>query len=54
VAAWPFVPGTAGRVRALLGRPPDPTRWALDPDPPLVPAPPAHPLPPAQARSGSQ
>jgi methionyl-tRNA synthetase len=54
VAAWPFVPGTAGRVRALLGRPPAPIRWALDPEPPLVPAPPAPPLPPAQARSGSQ
>jgi methionyl-tRNA synthetase len=44
VAAWPFVPGTAGRVRALLGRPPTPARWALDPAPPAVPAPPAPPL----------
>ena len=30
VAAWPFVPDTAGRVRALLGRPQVPTRWTLD------------------------
>ena len=44
VAAWPFVPGTAGRVRALLGRPPTPARWALDPEPPGVPAPPEPPL----------
>lgn len=44
LAAWPFVPDTAGRVRALLGRPPTPARWALDPAPPAVPAPPAPPL----------
>jgi methionyl-tRNA synthetase len=44
VAAWPFVPDTAGRVRALLGRPPAPDRWALDPAPPRVPGPPAPPL----------
>jgi methionyl-tRNA synthetase len=44
VAAWPFVPDTAGRVRALLGRPPVPTRWALDPEPPGVPGPPEPPL----------
>ncbi|HYJ73795.1 MAG TPA: hypothetical protein VE265_15120, partial [Actinomycetota bacterium] len=44
VAAWPFVPDTAGRVRALLGRPPVPTRWALDETPPVVPGPPAPPL----------
>ncbi|HEX8134173.1 MAG TPA: hypothetical protein VF880_12205, partial [Actinomycetes bacterium] len=44
VAAWPFVPGTAARVRALQGRPPTPTRWALDPAPPLLPGPPAPPL----------
>jgi methionyl-tRNA synthetase len=54
VAAWPFVPGTAGRIRSLLGRPSNPTAWALDPTPPAIPAPPAPPLPPAQARSGSQ
>jgi methionyl-tRNA synthetase len=45
VAAWPFVPDTAGRVRALLGRPPAPAAWALPADPPLVPGPPAPPLP---------
>jgi hypothetical protein len=44
VAAWPFVPDTAGRVRALLGRPPAPTRWALDAGPPRVPGPPDPPL----------
>jgi methionyl-tRNA synthetase len=44
VAAWPFVPGTAGRVRALLGRPPDPACWTLDPSPPVVPGPPEPPL----------
>jgi methionyl-tRNA synthetase len=49
VAAWPFVPGTAGRVRALLGRPQAPARWALDPTPPSVPAPPAPPLPRREA-----
>jgi len=38
-----FVRGTAGRVRAFLGRPPTPTSWALDPTPPVVPGP---PLPP--------
>jgi methionyl-tRNA synthetase len=46
VAAWPFVPGVAGRVRALLGRPPDPTIWSLDTAPPVVPGPPTPPLPP--------
>jgi hypothetical protein len=44
VAAWPFVPDTAGRVRALIGRPAAPCRWAIDPDPPVVPAPPDPPL----------
>ncbi|HYN17079.1 MAG TPA: methionine--tRNA ligase [Actinomycetes bacterium] len=44
VAAWPFVPGTAGRARALLGRPPAPSRWALDSQPPAVTSPPAPPL----------
>jgi methionyl-tRNA synthetase len=44
VAAWPFVPDTAGRVRALIGRPAAPCRWAVDPDPPVVPAPPDPPL----------
>jgi methionyl-tRNA synthetase len=44
VVAWPFVPDTAGRARALLGRPPAPTRWALDETPPVVPGPPAPPL----------
>jgi methionyl-tRNA synthetase len=45
VAAWPFVPDTAGRVRALLGRPPAPTRWALDGGiPPAVAGPPIRPL----------
>jgi methionyl-tRNA synthetase len=55
VAAWPFVPGTAGRIRALLGRPATPTRWALDPAPPLLPGPPAPPLRrPARPGSGIQ
>jgi methionyl-tRNA synthetase len=45
VAAWPFVPGTAGRVRALFGRLPTPTGWALEPAAPVVAAPPAPPLP---------
>ena len=45
VAAWPMVPGTAGRVRALFGRPPTPTRWALDGALPVVEQPPTHPLP---------
>ena len=45
VAAWPFVPTTAARIRALLGRPPTPARWALDPGPPAVTAPPVRPLP---------
>ena len=45
VAAWPFVPTTAGRIRALLGRSPDPSGWALDPAPPAVPGPPTPPLP---------
>jgi methionyl-tRNA synthetase len=48
VAAWPFVPTTAGRVRSLLGRPPDPAAWVLDSSPAAVPGPPAPPLPPAQ------
>jgi methionyl-tRNA synthetase len=51
VAAWPFVPDTAGRVRALLGRPPTPTGWRLDPTPPAVPGPPAPPLRRPRARS---
>jgi methionyl-tRNA synthetase len=54
VAAWPFVPTTAGRIRALLGRTPDPASWSLPPTPPVVPCHPAPPLPPAQARRGSQ
>ena len=45
VAAWPFVPDTAGRVRCLLGRPAEPPRWALDDSPPVVPGPPEPPLP---------
>ena len=45
VAAWPFVPTTAGRARSLLGRPPDPAAWAADKRPPRVTAPPAPPLP---------
>jgi methionyl-tRNA synthetase len=45
VAAWPFVPETAGRARALFGRPPVPTGWALEPAPAAVVAPPAPPLP---------
>jgi methionyl-tRNA synthetase len=45
VAAWPFVPETAGRVRALFGRPPAPASWALDAAPPAVTATPAAPLP---------
>ncbi len=40
VAAWPFVPDTAGRVRSLLGRPPVPTRWALEEAPPVGRRPP--------------
>jgi len=47
VAAWPIVPETAGRVRALFGRRPDPDRWALDLTPPEVggePEPPLRPL----------
>ena len=51
VAAWPFVPGTAGRIRSLLGRSPDPTAWTPERTPPVVTAPPAPPLPPTQARS---
>jgi methionyl-tRNA synthetase len=54
VAAWPFVPTTAGRVRALLGRSPEPTSWTLDSAPPAVLDPPAPPLPSAHARRGSQ
>jgi methionyl-tRNA synthetase len=53
VAAWPFVPTTAGRIRRLLGRSPTPTRWALDPAPAPVSGPPAPPLPLDQASSGS-
>jgi methionyl-tRNA synthetase len=45
VAAWPFVPDTAGRVRCLLGRPAEPAAWALEEAPPVVTAPPAPPLP---------
>jgi methionyl-tRNA synthetase len=45
VAAWPFVPGTASRVRCLLGRPAEPAGWALDEGPPAVTGPPAPPLP---------
>ena len=44
VAAWPFVPTTAGRARSLLGRRPDPAAWAADKRPPRVTAPPAPPL----------
>jgi methionyl-tRNA synthetase len=44
ITAWPFVPTTAGRVRTLLGRVPDPSRWALEETPPSVPVPPAPPL----------
>jgi methionyl-tRNA synthetase len=44
VAAWPFVPDTAGRARALLGRRPAPSCWAVDPDPPVIAGPPAPPL----------
>ena len=44
VAAWPVVPGTAGRIRRLLGRAPQPARWALDPAPPAVVAAPQPPL----------
>ncbi|HJU00983.1 MAG TPA: hypothetical protein VJ966_07215, partial [Actinomycetes bacterium] len=44
VAAWPFVPTTAGRVRALLGRSPTPATWTLDPDQPGIPGPPTRPL----------
>jgi methionyl-tRNA synthetase len=55
VAAWPFVPETAGRIRGLLGRAATPTRWALDPAPPLLPGPPAPPLRhPARPGNGIQ
>jgi methionyl-tRNA synthetase len=54
VAAWPFVPTTAGRIRALLGRPPDPATWSLASTPPVICGPPAPPLPPAQGRSRSR
>jgi methionyl-tRNA synthetase len=45
IAAWPFVPETAGRIRCLLGRPPEPAGWTLDEGPPAVTGPPAPPLP---------
>jgi methionyl-tRNA synthetase len=45
IAAWPFVPETAGRIRCLLGRPPEPADWTLDEGPPAVTGPPAPPLP---------
>jgi methionyl-tRNA synthetase len=44
VAAWPFVPTTAARARSLFARPPDPTSWAPDPAPPVVPEPPQPPF----------
>jgi len=54
VAAWPFVPTTAGRISALLGRPPDPASWSLASTPPAVCGPPAPPLPPAHGSSRSR
>jgi methionyl-tRNA synthetase len=44
LAAWPFVPTTAGRIRTLLGRHPDPAQWALEESAPSVPAQPEPPL----------
>jgi len=45
VAAWPIVPGTAERVRTLLGRDAEPHRWALEDSPPKVEQRPEPPLP---------
>ncbi len=45
VAAWPIVPGTAERVRTLLGRDAEPPRWALEDSPPKVEQRPEPPLP---------
>lgn len=45
VAAWPIVPGTAERVRTLLGRGAVPPRWAVDDAPPTIERPPEPPLP---------
>ena len=46
LTAWPFVPTTAGRIRTLLGRRPEPARWALEETAPSIPAPPEPPLRP--------
>ena len=35
-AAWPIVPGTAGRIRALLGRPEAPREWSVEEGAPVV------------------
>ena len=47
-AAWPIVPGTAGRTRALLGRPEAPRDWSVEEGAPVVtraPEPPFRPDP---------
>ncbi|MGH2821181.1 MAG: hypothetical protein ACRDJ5_11065, partial [Actinomycetota bacterium] len=44
VAAYPIVPGTAGRIRALWGRAPAPGAWALEHAPPRFQARPRPPL----------
>ncbi len=44
VAAWPVVPTTAARIRTLLGRPAEPSAWALGPTPPAVRDAPEPPL----------
>jgi methionyl-tRNA synthetase len=45
VAAWPIVPGTAERVRTLLGRDAVPLGWALEDPPPKIEQRPEPPLP---------
>jgi methionyl-tRNA synthetase len=45
VAAWPIVPGTAERVRTLLGRDAVPPGWALEDTPPTIEQRPEPPLP---------
>jgi methionyl-tRNA synthetase len=44
VAAWPIVPQTAGRIRAILGRDAVPARWALEDSPPNIEQRPEPPL----------
>jgi methionyl-tRNA synthetase len=52
IAAWPVVPTTAGRIRTLLGRPANPSVWALDPAPPIVRRVPEPPLERASDAAG--